>query len=111
MYQIVLVIHVVIAMILIVLVLMQHGKGADIAAGFGSGASNTVFGSQGTGRFLFRLTGGLALLFFITSMLLCTLLTDRYKKDKHTEAVVPQVEHLIPIPLDQQRADDTTEKK
>ncbi|OGV31595.1 MAG: preprotein translocase subunit SecG, partial [Legionellales bacterium RIFCSPHIGHO2_12_FULL_35_11] len=52
MYQLILIIHVVIALMLIGLVLIQHGKGADIGAAFGSGASNTVFGSQGTGGFL-----------------------------------------------------------
>ena len=60
MYQLILIIHVLIAVAVIGLVLIQHGKGADIGAAFGSGASNTVFGSQGTGSFLFKLTGGLA---------------------------------------------------
>ena len=50
--------------------LLQQGKGAGIGAAFGSGASNTVFGSRGSGGFLFKLTGGLAILFFVTSMLL-----------------------------------------
>ena len=58
MYQLLLVVHVLIATVVIGLVLIQHGKGADIGAAFGSGASNTVFGSQGTGGFLFKLTGG-----------------------------------------------------
>ncbi|NYQ91501.1 preprotein translocase subunit SecG, partial [Escherichia coli] len=70
MYQLILMIHVLIAVILIGLVLIQHGKGADIGAAFGSGASNTLFGSQGTGGFLFKLTGGLAMTFFITSLML-----------------------------------------
>ena len=64
MYQLLLIIHIVIAIGIIGLVLLQHGKGADMGAAFGSGASNTVFGSQGTGSFLFKLTGGLVLAFF-----------------------------------------------
>ncbi|NEV63828.1 preprotein translocase subunit SecG [Thiorhodococcus minor] len=53
---------------LIGLVLMQHGKGADAGAAFGSGASSTVFGAQGSGSFLTRLTAIIATLFFLTSM-------------------------------------------
>ncbi|MBK1723068.1 preprotein translocase subunit SecG [Thiocystis violacea] len=53
---------------LIGLVLIQHGKGADAGAAFGSGASSTVFGAQGSGSFLTRLTAIMAALFFLTSM-------------------------------------------
>ena len=55
---------------LIGLVLIQHGRGADAGAAFGSGASATVFGSRGSGSFLSRTTGILAALFFLTSMAL-----------------------------------------
>ncbi len=68
MYQLVLLTHIVLCVAIVVLVLIQHGKGADAGAAFGAGASGTVFGSQGTGSFLLKLTGGLAALFFITSM-------------------------------------------
>lgn len=70
MQQIVLIIHVLVAIGLIALVLIQHGKGADIGAAFGSGASQTVFGSQGSGGFLFKLTATLAVIFFVTSLTL-----------------------------------------
>ncbi len=70
MEQIILLIHVIISIFLIVLVLLQHGKGADIGAAFGSGASQTIFGSQGSGGFLMKLTGGLAAAFFATSLIL-----------------------------------------
>lgn len=69
-YQVVLVIHVVIAIALIGLILIQHGKGADAGAAFGSGASATVFGSQGSASFLTRTTAVLAASFFITSLTL-----------------------------------------
>jgi len=68
--QIILVIHVLIAVTLVVLVLLQHGKGADAGAAFGSGASSTVFGSQGSSSFLVRVTTGLAVGFFLTSLTL-----------------------------------------
>lgn len=61
---------------LIGLVLMQHGKGADAGAAFGSGASQTVFGSQGSGSFLTRLTAVIATLFFLTSMALAYFATQ-----------------------------------
>ena len=61
---------------LIGLVLMQHGKGADAGAAFGSGASQTVFGSQGSGSFLTRLTAIIATLFFLTSMALAYFATQ-----------------------------------
>ncbi len=63
----VLVVHVLASVALIGLVLLQHGKGADAGAAFGSGASQTVFGSQGTGSFLTSLTTWLAVVFFVTS--------------------------------------------
>ena len=70
MYQIVLIVHLFVCAALIVLVLLQQGKGATVGAAFGSGASNTVFGSQGSSGFLLRVTGGLALAFFITCLTL-----------------------------------------
>ncbi|AHF03198.1 preprotein translocase subunit SecG [Marichromatium purpuratum 984] len=61
---------------LIGLVLIQHGKGADAGAAFGSGASQTVFGSQGSGSFLTRATAIFATLFFLTSMALAYFATQ-----------------------------------
>ena len=67
------VLHVMVCLVLVVVVLLQHGKGADIGAVFGGGASNTVFGSRGAGNFLTRLTTGAALIFMITSLSLSYL--------------------------------------
>lgn len=64
---VVLLVHVLLALALIGLILLQHGKGADAGAAFGSGASSTVFGSQGSASFMSRATKWLAILFFITS--------------------------------------------
>lgn len=64
------VVHVLAALGLIALVLLQHGKGADAGASFGSGASQTVFGSAGSANFLTRSTAVLAAVFFVTSLAL-----------------------------------------
>ncbi len=102
MYQLILIVHVLAAIGIIGLVLIQHGKGADIGAAFGSGASNTVFGSQGTGSFLFRLTSGLVLTFFTTSVLLSTIVAGQYKKTSQPfiNQTLPVVqEGKIPLPV------------
>lgn len=70
MQQVITIFHIIIAVFVILLVLIQRGKGADMGAGFGSGASGTVFGSQGSTPFLVKLTAGLALLFFVSSSIL-----------------------------------------
>jgi len=82
METLILVVHVLVAVALIGLVLLQHGKGADAGAAFGSGASQTVFGSQGSGSFLTKLTTWLAIVFFITSFSLAV-----FAKQKSTNSV------------------------
>ena len=67
MEKLILVVHVLTALGIIGLILIQQGKGAEAGASFGGGASQTVFGSQGSGNFLTRSTAILATLFFITS--------------------------------------------
>lgn len=77
MHTVVLTIHVLLAISVIGLVLMQQGKGADAGAAFGSGSSATVFGAGGSGSFLTRMTTGLATLFFVTSLGLAVLAANR----------------------------------
>ncbi len=72
----ILMVHVVIAIALVVLILLQQGKGADAGVSFGGGASQTVFGSRGSGNFLARFTGVLAAGFFVTSMTLAYFATQ-----------------------------------
>lgn len=67
-YSILMVTEVLLSIGLITLILMQHGKGADAGAAFGSGASGTVFGSSGAGNFLSRTTAVLATLFFLNCL-------------------------------------------
>ena len=70
MHTVLTVVHLLLALGLIGLVLLQHGKGADAGAAFGSGASATVFGSRGSANFLSRATAVLAAAFFVTSLVL-----------------------------------------
>lgn len=70
METIVWVVHVLTAVVLIGLVLMQHGKGADMGAAFGTGSAGSLFGASGSANFLSRSTAVAATIFFITSMTL-----------------------------------------
>ena len=69
----VLIVHTLIALGIIALVLLQRGKGADAGAGFGAGASGTVFGARGSGSFFSRMTAILATAFFVSSLTLAYL--------------------------------------
>lgn len=64
------VLHIVACFVLVLVVLLQHGKGADIGAAFGAGASNTVFGARGAGNFLTKFTTGTVVVFMLTSLTL-----------------------------------------
>ncbi|MGD8957271.1 MAG: preprotein translocase subunit SecG, partial [Chromatiaceae bacterium] len=70
MESILVIVHLFLAIGLVGLILIQHGKGADMGAAFGSGASATVFGSRGASNFLSRTTAILAAVFFVTSLTL-----------------------------------------
>lgn len=98
MLQIILLIHIVIALALIGLVLLQQGKGADMGAAFGSGSSNTLFGSRGPASFLMKLTGGLVALFFITSLTLGALATHQVKNQQKLNAPAPAKVLKVNIP-------------
>lgn len=81
MQQLLLVFHVLVCVALVILVLLQQGKGAEMGAAFGSGASQTLFGSQGSGSFLMKITGICAALFFITSLSLGYLAAHQNRID------------------------------
>ena len=70
MQTLIIIIHVIAAISIVGLVLLQQGKGADAGASFGAGASQTVFGSSGSGNFLVRATTISAVIFFVTSLTL-----------------------------------------
>jgi preprotein translocase subunit SecG len=67
-FNVAIVVHVLIAVSIIGLVLLQHGKGADMGSGFGGGASGSLFGATGSANFLSRTTAALATVFFLTSL-------------------------------------------
>ena len=76
---IVIVAHVMVALAIIGLVLLQHGKGADMGSGFGGGSSGSLFGATGSANFLSRATAVLATVFFLTSLGLAYLATNKPK--------------------------------
>lgn len=94
--SLVLVFHVVAALGIIGLVLIQHGKGADMGSGFGGGASNTVFGSGGAGNFLTRLTTWIAVAFFLTSFGLAYVARER--STQLLNEGMPQIEIISETP-------------
>ena len=100
----ILALHVLAALAIIGLVLIQHGKGADMGAGFGAGASATVFGSGGAGNFLTRMTTIIAITFFLTSFGLAF-----FAKEKSVTAAqlgVPTVVEQAPATEDIAPVDD-----
>ena len=102
-YTMLIVIHVVAALFLIGVVLLQTGKGADIGAVFGGGSSETVFGSSGAGTFLTRLTTGIAILFMLTSLSMTYGLARRTSQSLFDDAPPPAV------PLDAETSIPLTE--
>jgi len=109
MQQFFMVIHVLTALAVIGLVLIQHGRGADAGAAFGSGASGTLFGSRGPATFLARITTILAATFFLTSISLAYLGIHSVKRESVIEKLrddaqpttLPQKEELSIPPLPQ----------
>lgn len=78
-FNIILLLHVAAAIGIIVLVLLQHGKGADMGAAFGGGSAGSLFGASGSANFMSRLTGILAAVFFLTSLSMAYFATHRPK--------------------------------
>ena len=86
--SVVLIAHLAIALLLIGLVLLQRGKGAEAGTGFGAGASGTVFGARGSANFFSRATAVLATLFFVTSLSLAYLGSQQTQPTSLLESVV-----------------------
>lgn len=89
MQTVLLIVHLLASVALIALVLLQQGKGADMGAAFGSGASATVFGARGSGSFLTRTTAALATIFFVTSLSLAYFSSKGIAHKSVTEMAVP----------------------
>ncbi len=90
MFTILLVVQIIVSVSIIALVMLQQGKGADMGAGFGAGASGTVFGARGSGSFFTRATGILAAVFFINCLLIASPLVR--EGDQETDTIASQLE-------------------
>ena len=95
METLVLVVHVLAALSIIGLILLQQGKGAAMGASFGSGASQTVFGSSGGGHFLVKVTAVVALVFFITSFSLAVIAKRSAAPEQ--DITLPGFEQEVPV--------------
>ena len=84
-----LVVQVICAIALIGFILIQHGKGADAGAAFGSGASATVFGAAGSGNFLTKTTTALAFVFLLNSLALAWMAKERSLEARQLNVVEP----------------------
>ncbi|MCK8565603.1 preprotein translocase subunit SecG [Yersinia ruckeri] len=85
MYEALLVIFLLISIGLVALIMLQQGKGADMGASFGAGASATLFGSNGSGNFMTRMTAVLATLFFVISLILGNMSTNQGRQGSEWE--------------------------
>lgn len=99
MFTAVLALHIIIAIAMIGLILIQHGKGADAGASFGAGSAGTVFGAAGSANFLTRLTAILAALFFVTSLTLAA--HARKEAADQLRLDVPVVQNTAPTKTDE----------
>jgi preprotein translocase subunit SecG len=99
MYTFLIVVYVLVSVALVGLVLIQHGKGADAGAAFGSGASGTVFGARGSANFLSRTTAWLAAVFFALSLTLAYFMHGRAAPSKSVvEAASPAAPATVEVP-------------
>jgi len=116
MESIVLVLHLIAGIAIIVLVLLQHGKGADMGAAFGSGSAGSLFGSSGAANFLSRSTAVLATIFFVSSLGLTFLSTPKSKSGGVTESLSKTTapassQPAVPAPVAPAPASDPTATK
>lgn len=102
-FSLVLTVHVLVGIGVIGLVLVQHGKGADMGAAFGSGSSGSLFGSSGSANFLSRTTAVLATVFFITSLGLSYLASN---KPSAPASIMEGAVQSVPAPAQQPKAEE-----
>ena len=88
----IIIVHIIVAVALILIVLLQTGKGADMGAAFGGGSSQTLFGSGGASTFFTRLTTIVAIVFMLTSLGLAYLSSHRSTRSVVSQEVVPAAE-------------------
>lgn len=100
MENIVLLVHLLIALAIIGLILMQRGKGAEMGASFGGGSSQTLFGASGAGNFFSKLTAIFAFLFFITSFSLAIMAKQKGEADVFEDEIPTAVESAPAVNAD-----------
>ena len=103
-FPLILTVHILIGAAIIGLVLLQHGKGADMGAAFGGGSSGSLFGATGSANFLSRTTAVLAAVFFSTSLALSYMATNR---PQAPASVMEQVQTQPAAPVEQAPAQST----
>ncbi len=104
MFAFITVVHIIICVVLIMVVLLQTGKGAEMGAAFG-GSTQTVFGSSGPAGFLSKMTTAVAVLFMITTLMLCYLIgrapvptiMEKKVEQQAAESAVPQTPEQLPV--------------
>jgi len=94
----VMLIQVISALVIVGLVLMQHGKGADMGAAFGSGASGSLFGASGSSNFLSKSTGVAAAIFFVSTLSLAYLNSGQRAVTNSLDAIVPAQTAPVSVP-------------
>ena len=99
------VLHVLVALAIIGLVLLQHGKGADMGSGFGGGASGSLFGATGSANFLSRTTAVLAGVFFVLSLALAYTATRKPAEEGGGVIDVIRQQQQVPAPAQKPAAD------
>lgn len=105
MHALILTVHIIVSLMLIGLILIQHGKGADAGAAFGAGggggASGSLFGSRGSASFLSRSSAILAAIFFVTSLTLAYFSVEKPQKAQSvTEQTMPAEQNTEQTPAD-----------
>ena len=109
--NILLVIHLIVAVAIVILVLLQQGKGSDMGAAFGGGSSQSLFGARGSANFLSRTTSLLTVVFFSTSLVLAYIYTSRNQdasvvgNQSVSEQLIQEAENATDVP----QAEDTKE--
>ncbi|WP_440616000.1 preprotein translocase subunit SecG [Cysteiniphilum sp. 6C5] len=117
MLALVITVHIIVAILIVGLILLQQGKGASMGASFGSGASQTVFGSRGAAPFMFKFTAFLVAVFFVTSVSLSYIGKQNAKgAETQTSSGVSQADYqkqqaAQQALIDQAKATDTKENK
>lgn len=96
MTTVIIIIHVIVAVLLIGVILVQRGQGADMGASFGGGSSQTLFGSRGSGSFLGKMTGGLAAAFMVTSLTLAFFTQQNTGSIVERNVVAPAQDTSVP---------------